>query len=471
MKRSIELVVFAAVVLLIGFATSALAQVRSPRTPGVTVNLGPAATSTGVGRVFVPPSSIAQPGSAGVSMHTNVEVFIPEGFKPGVESPPFSGYGYNTPASYMCRYNFPTSAYHVAGCNPNNTALLTLTSGGGQTIAIVDAFDDPWIAVDLAYFSAAFGIPFSPSQIQVVYAAGYEPPEDYSGGWELEESLDVEWAHAMAPNANIILVEAASNSITDLAAAVTVASNEVVCGATTCPSGGTGKGEVSMSWGGGEFSGETSYDSYFTTANVVYFAASGDSPGVSYPCASPNVVCVGGTTFSRNPSTLNGEQEGVWEEAGSGQSAVEALPSYQSGITGTLTGLASLGFNTTNRLVPDVSANANPNTGEWVFDSFEFELLGRGSAPAGWWVVGGTSVSTPIVAAMVNYTGSFLASSTAELTLFYGSVSGGGSTVNSANFGDILGGYGVCGPYQGYVAAAGVDPCTGIGTPNGTSGK
>jgi len=470
MKRSIELMVVAAVVLVFGFATSASAQrlPNPPGTPGIHAAMG-GTMNTGLGRVYVPASSIAAPNSAGKTAHTNVEVFIPEGFHPDLVYPPFSGYGYNTPASVMCRYNFPTSAFHVAGCNPNNTSLSTLTTGGSGTIVIVDAFDDPWAGPDLAYFSAQFGIPFSTEQFQVIYASGYEPDIDFSGGWELEESLDIEWAHAMAPNANIILVEAASDNYADLLTAVTVASNEILCGSTTCSSGGTGAGEVSMSWGSGEFSGETSYDSYFTGSNVVYFAASGDSPGVSYPCASPNVVCVGGTTYSRNPSTLNGEQEGVWEDAGGGQSAYEAIPSYQN-IATTLGGLSSLGINTSNRAVPDVSAIANPNTGVWVWDSFEFALLGYGSELYGWWVVGGTSVATPVLAGMVNQAGKFKASSAAELSLMYGAVSGGGSTIG-AGFNDIVPDYGVCGPYQGYTALVGYDLCTGIGTPNGTTNK
>jgi kumamolisin len=476
MKRSIELIVVAAVVLL-GFATSAPAQVhkgasvRPPQAPGVGVSVAPPTISSGVGSVFTPYSSIAKPGSAGVSAHTNVEVFVPQGFKPASVLPPFSGYGYNTPASIGCRYYVST---HIAGCNPNNGSLTNPT-GGSQTIAIVDAYDDPWIAVDLAYFSAAFGLPFSTAQIQVVYASGFEPPEDHTGGWELEESLDVEYAHAMAPNANIVLVEAASNSYADLLTAVHVASCEVAYGNATCTGSPTGSGEVSMSWGSGEWSGETAYDTYFgNTApgapGVVYFAASGDSPGVSYPCSSPKVVCVGGTTYSRFPVTLGGEQEGIWELTGGGSSAYEGTPSpnYQNAISGTLSSLVSGGFFTsaTNRAVPDIAANANPNTGYWVFDSFDFALQGYGNAPGGWWIVGGTSASTPIIAGITNLAGTahgFQTSSAAELSLIY-------SGLGSGNFQDVLPNYGLCGPYQGYVAAAGWDPCSGVGVPQGLGG-
>lgn len=371
-------------------------------------------------------------------------------------------------------------------------------------------------------FSSQFNITGT-GTFQVVYGttSGTEPPFDVppydptgNGGWELEESLDVEYAHAMAPDANIVLVEANSNYYTDLLYAVGIASNEVVCGAASCPSGGSGKGEVIMSWGGPEFYGETSYDFNFTTPGVVYFAAAGDSPGVSYPCASPNVVCVGGTTISRMPPTtpitsnlaqqpFAGQQQGSWELSGGGSSAYEPLPSYQNVLAATLSALnnstaltpggspVGVGLSTTNRAVPDISTNANPNTGYWVFDSFEFALLGyippASQAPdaGGWWIVGGTSASNNIIAGMVNLAassntmiggvtqpaGTFKTLSAAELSLMYSQISSAyPSTPLNSNFGDVLGGYGVCGPYQGYTAAAGWDPCTGIGVPSSIGG-
>jgi hypothetical protein len=507
--------VIAATVLLLGFATSAPAQTGrrasvTPVTPPISVT-PPTGTATtvgvfggGVGRVFTPSSGVVAAGSAGKTFHTNVEVFVPQGYNPASVSPPFGGYGYNTPASIACQHKIQ-SGTRVSKCNPNASGL-TIPSGGSQTIAIVDAYDDPWIAVDLAYFSAQFGLPFSPSQIQVVYASGFEPSEDTTGGWELEESLDVEYAHAMAPNANIVLVEANSNDYSDLGTAVLVASNEVYCGQANCSSfsGTPGQGEVSMSWGGPEYSTETSFDSYFTTTGVVYFAAAGDSPGVSYPCASPNVVCVGGTTISRMPPTtpdinppaqapFAGQQQGSWELSGGGSSLYESLPSYQSVLANTLTALndstsltpggspIGIGLSTTNRALPDISANGNPYTGYWIFDSFEFSLEGYGSAAGGWWIVGGTSASTPIIAGMTNLSAGpniaggasnpgtgFKLTSAAELILIYSNISSAYPSVPlNSNIGDILGGYGVCGPYMGYTAAAGWDPCTGVGVPAG----
>jgi len=200
MKRSVELMVLATVVLLFGFATSASAQ----RLTGVSLGSpsgGPGGSTSGpnwgAGRVFTPASSLSAPSPSGPTFHTNVQVMIPNGFQPESVAPPFSGYGYNTPASIACVYGLVPLTTASGYCNPNDPG--TDPTGGSQTIAIVDAYDDPWIAPDLAYFSAAFGLPFSPSQFSVVYENGTEPPQDKSGGWELEESLDVEYAHAIAP--------------------------------------------------------------------------------------------------------------------------------------------------------------------------------------------------------------------------------------------------------------------------------
>ena len=405
------------------------------------------------GRVVIPQSSVpaATTGNTLKTMtaHTNLQIWLPLGWqpsqvappRPGVE-PPYSGYAYETPASLACVYSLVTPA---TGCNPNTVSKNP--SGGTKAIAIVDAFDDPWAGPDLAYFSAQMGLPFTPAQLQVVYQSGVEPPIDISGGWELEESLDIEYAHAMAPSATIYLVEANSNSLSDLLTSVQIASNLVQCGkTTTCPAGSTGKGEVSMSWGSGEFSAETTYDKYFTTPGVVYFASSGDSPGVGWPSASPNVVAVGGTTLRRNPSNGNFIEERTWEYGGGGGSFYEKPPSYQAALKYSV------------RVVPDVALDANPITGVWVWDSNFFEETG-----GGWFIVGGTSVSSPTWAGIVNRAGAFAASSNAELTTIYGKLG------VAADYHDIT--LGDCGPYAGYLATAGWDPCTGVGSDVAYAGK
>ncbi|HMD86702.1 MAG TPA: S53 family peptidase [Terriglobia bacterium] len=419
------------------------------------------------GTLFVPKSSLPQTPPAGhkFAASTNVEVFIPAGLKPE-EAPPFPGYGYETPASLACHYGLVTVASGISpNCNPNSTTVNP--TGGKNTIAIVDAYDDPAAPGDLAWFSLQFGLPLTLTQFQVVWAntatsscnfAGV--PVDYTGGWEVEESLDIEWAHAMAPGANLYLVEACSNYDSDLQQAVLVANNLVQCGATkidpstlnlgTC-STVTGKGEVSMSWGAGEYAGETAYDSSFAATNIVYFASAGDGPGVIYPGTSPNVVSAGGTTNRRSPSTFNWIAEAAWVDGGGGQSAYEKIPSYQTTYIPTLC--------KTWRCVPDLSFDSDPYTGVYVYDTFPVE----GIDYLEWLVVGGTSAAAPALAGIVNNAGGFAASTNAELTTIYK------NKAVTADITDITTGF--CGFYMGFSAVAGWDPCTGVGVPHTYAGK
>ena len=433
MRHSIAVVAIAAT-LFAGCASTVLAQGASPS-------------------VTIPNSSIAGPGDAGVLAHTNIQILGSPGNFTGVpqfSGPPFPGYFYEDPASIACIYNLQPG---VPGCNPNVVHLNP--RGGSRAIAIVDAFDDPNAYADLAAFSAQFGVEAAGNRnFAVVFApAGStttpgsctgpatRPPVDPSGGWELEESLDIEWAHAMAPEATLYLVEAQSNYDTDLFCAVTIASSLVKK---------AGGGEVSMSWGGGEFPQETVFDTFFTTSGVVYFAAAGDGPGVIYPSASPNVVSVGGTSLSRNPITGSFIGEINWQDGGSGPSAYESRPKYQNGIA-SIVG--------SHRGTPDVAADANPNTGVWVLDNFVAPAFGSnycgGFTPC-WLIVGGTSVATPMWAGIVNAAGNLAASTQAELAKLYGN--------SYADFTDITQGW--CGPYIGYSASPGWDFCTGLGSPN-----
>lgn len=387
---------------------------------------------------MVPNSSKALSTDKGVRMHANV-LFLSNPSASPAELPPYAGYAYETPASLACVYGVVA---HSKGCNPNTTTVNA--SGGSQTIAIVDAYDDPNAAADLAFFSAQFGLPYSDSKFHVVYASGSAPAEDPSGGWEFEEALDIEYAHAMAPNATIYLVEAASNYNSDLFAAVQVASNLIVCGKTTaCPKGSHGKGEVSMSFSGGEYSQESYYDSVFTTPGVVYFAASGDAAGTGYPCVSPNVVCVGGTSDSRSLETGDLIAQIGWSDAGSGVSYYEPIPPYQAAHKSVASQLQGY------RGVPDISANSNPTTGAWVWTTFPYD-----GTETGWFTVGGTSLATPLMAGMVNSVGNFASSSVEQLTDIYA----------AQNFvTDVT--YGACNYYSGSFAGPGWDLCTGMGTP------
>jgi subtilase family serine protease len=313
--------------------------------------------------------------------------------------------------------------------------------GAGQTIAIVDAYDDPNIESDLGVFNSQFGLPACTTAngcFRKIYAQGSKP--NTNAGWALEISLDVEWAHAIAPQANILLVEAATNSFANLLGAVDVA---VANGASV----------VSMSWGGGEFSGETSYDSHFSVSGVTFTASSGDSGnGVEYPAASPFLVGVGGTTLNVD-SSGNYLSESAWSGSGGGISAVENEPSYQAtfGIPNDPGG---------QRGVPDVSYDANPNTGFSVYDTVRYQ------GQSGWFQVGGTSAGAPQWAALFAIANSIrVAGGKATLTSAGGPIytvaAGAGY---AANYHDITSGTnGMCGTIC--TAVTGYDYVTGLGSP------
>lgn len=415
-----------AVLLLLGFAQSGAAQ-----EPRVKMHM------------VVPQSSVAHPGDAGVRAHTNLLVMMPETGPIAIDAnvqpnelPPVLGLFFETPASLACVYRLVKNP--IPGCDPDQTTQ-TVTGGSG-VIAIVDAYDDPNAVGDLALFSSIFGLP--PADLTVVYASGSEPPLDPTGGWELEESLDIEYAHAMAPEAKLFLVEAASNNNSDIFAAINLASTLVAAHHRG--------GEVSMSFGSGEFSQETQLEGLFTAPGVVYIAGTGDNPGTSWPAVSPNVVAAGGTTISRNSSTGQFILESTWQDVGGGPSLYEARPHFQDGIAG-IVGPA--------RGTPDLSFDANPNTGAWVVDTNQYE-----GQPGGFFIVGGTSLSTPALAGIINNAGEFHFSSQAENTEIYRSLFSG-----SDGFRDIL--YGNCGINIGNFATPGWDFCTGVGSSLGLSGK
>jgi subtilase family serine protease len=426
------------------------------------------------GALVIPPSNYAV--STGTTAktrlaHTNLRVLAPTTASP-LEAPPQIGYAYETPASLACVYQLVTV---TAGCNPST--LTANSTGGSQSIAIVDAYDDPNAPSDLAYFSDVFGLPFNFEKFNVVYENESQPYPDDSGGWELEESLDIEYAHAMAPNATLYLVEAQSNSYADLLLSVQIAANLVKCGQDeynvstgtygTCPTTATGKGEISMSWGGGEWPGETAYDTYFSTpTNVVFVASSGDSAGAIYPSTSPYVISAGGTSNARSLATGNLVEQIAWSDAGSGNSFYEPIPTWQSSNAG-IHALAG-----THRATPDVSADANPYTGVWVYDSFPMDYFDWQIDPSNWWIVGGTSVASPTIAGIINasetHSGVFAASTTAEHTLLYTTDYGTAATY-AADFTDVN--YGACYFYAGHFSGTGWDECTGLGAFKGLAGK
>jgi len=337
---------------------------------------------------------------------------------------PFTG-AY-TPAQIAQAYGFNTITFNgVAG------------TGSGETIAIVDAYDDPNIQADLNTFDTQFGLPAA-TVTRVNETGGTSfPSSDPTGGWELEESLDVEWAHAMAPGASIMLVEAGSASDSDLLTAVRYAASHA--------------NVVSMSWGGGEFSGEAGYDSsYFSQAGVVFVASSGDAGApASWPAASPNVLSVGGTALTLGAGNVWSSEAG-WSGSGGGPSAYESQPSYQKGV---VTQTSS------SRTTPDVAYDASPSTGVAVYDSVPYE-----GTTYDWLQVGGTSAGAPQWSALLaiadqgralNGQPAIDSTSPQEvMNILY---------KNPADFHDVTSGTSTGSPE--YSAGPGYDYVTGLGSP------
>jgi subtilase family serine protease len=335
----------------------------------------------------------------------------------------------------------------------NNIQFGSIVGDGtGQTIAVVDAYDDPGFvnnsapgfnSSDLARFDQQFGLPNPPSfqKLNQYGSLSNLPGTDPAGAgnprgnWEIEEALDVEWAHAIAPGASIILVECNSNSGADMYQGVITAAKL------------PGVSVVSLSWGSGEFYGEQYFDGDFATPSghqgVTFVASTGDSgsPG-EYPAYSPNVVAAGGTSLYLNPDGSY-KSESAWSGSGGGTSGFESEPAYQGGAQ-----------NTGHRTIPDVSFDADPNTGVAVYDSY------NGSSAAPWEQIGGTSVSAPCLAALI-------------AIVNQGRVAAGGTTLDGAtqalpvlyslpysDLNDVT-----SGSNGGFNAGAGYDEVTGLGTP------
>jgi subtilase family serine protease len=256
-------------------------------------------------------------------------------------------------------------------------------------------------------------------------------------GWGQEIDLDVEMVSAICPTCKILLVEANSNSLTDLGSAVNRAY-------------AMGASAISNSYGtSGEFRGETSYDSYYNHPGVAVTASSGDNGyGVEWPAASSHVVAVGGTSLSR-ASNSRGWTESAWSGAGSGCGTYYAKPSWQNVDTGC-----------SNRAEADVSAVADPNTGVSVYDSY------GSSGGANWYVFGGTSVASPIIASVFALSGN---TSGYPATFLYGNPSGLNDVTTGSN-GNCVSNFRkrTSGSPQLCTAGSGWDGPTGLGTPNGT---
>ncbi len=320
-------------------------------------------------------------------------------------------------------------------------ALPSSTAGAGQTVAIVDAYDDPNVEANLAVYRAEFGLPPCTTANGCFRKVGQDGSTNYphtrDQGWSLEESLDVDAVSAVCPNCNILLVEANSGKQTDLGQAENTAA-------------ALGANEISNSYTGIETKKDLGYDSaYFNHPGIAIVAGSGDSGfgGFNgYPASSPYVTAAGGTSLVQDGSTARGWTETAWSGASSVCSDYEPQPSWQA-ANATITSVCS------NRVTADVSADADPSTGLAIYDTFGFYN--------GWYQIGGTSLATPIIASVYALAGNADSISAASYAYAHGSglndvVSGTNNNGNSCTSA-------LC------VAQPGWDGPTGLGTPNGTA--
>ena len=341
-----------------------------------------------------------------------------------------------TPAQVRHAYGFDQISFQ------NGTVV---GNGAGQTIAIVDAYDDPSIAADLAVFDQQFGLATPASFSKVgISANGTASTSTFpaaDAGWAGEIELDVEWAHAIAPAANILLVEANSASDADLLRAVDFARSQ------------PGVSTVSLSWGASEFSGESSYDNSFTTpaghGGVTFLGSSGDSgsPAI-WPAFSSHVVAVGGTSLNVD-AVGNYLSESGWSGSGGSISSYVTAPSFQAGLViHNGTAIVSAGG---HRTAPDVAYDSAPNTGFSVYGSFGWN---------GWATVGGTSDAAP------QWAGLFAIANQGRALGGLGSLDGYSQALPAiyalpaTDFHDVA-----SGGNGGYSAGPGYDLVTGRGTP------
>jgi hypothetical protein len=425
-KRHRSLAIVTPIALIAGgvlAATPAAVLAASPAAASVTT---PAATSTqadwvfSCGKAFIPGKQkclVIKNKAAHPTAQTVSPGAIPSG----------EGYG---PSQFQSAYNLTAAS---------------ASDGSGTTVAVVDAYNDPTAASDLATYRSAAGLPALTSGQFTQYNQEGEtsplpataPADD---DWTLEESLDVDMVSAICPLCKIDLVEANNDSGTGLYVAEETA-------ATTL-----GAKYISNSWGGSESSSDLTYDSeYFGVSGVVYTASAGDSAysgGVIYPATSPHVVGVGGTTLNTS-SNSRGWTESVWETSstegtGSGCSSNEPQPAWQASLS-VITAVCS------HRVDNDVAADADPNTGAAVYDTTN----GNG----GWNEVGGTSESSPMIAAVFALAGN--------------NGNGGDNAADSiythtGNLYDVTtGSNGSCGSSILCTAKTGYDGPTGWGTPDG----
>jgi subtilase family serine protease len=400
MKKSLLLVL--TVMALVVVSASSFAQDRAAPAKGT---------------IVAPPSTLV--GTGGV--HSSLYVFVPEG---GAQTPVPSG---ETPASIACIYGVTAP---TPGCPKNGTVLAT---GGSRAIAVVVYGHYQFMQRDLNTFSDQFGLPRT--TVTEICSPGPPPcPNNEGSGWDLVTAAALEWAHAMAPNAQLILSEFTSDWILD---------GEVQAAAAAVSAVGGGEVISTLGLFGGESCDsrwcERDYDYIFQHDGVVFFNAAGTQGDIpAWPSVSPNVVSAGGTTIIRDSNGNFTGEEDCWSQSGGGISLYEPLPQYQLMI-GNITG--------PKRGTPDMAAVADPNTGVDVY----------GFYCGGWCVVGGTANSATLLAGIVNAAGNFYSSTQKQLSKEYMEYRIPG--LYHQYFYDVTQGS------NGSQAKLGWDQCTGLGSP------
>ena len=365
-----------------------------------------------------------------------------------------------TPAQMRAAYGLPA----LPASFTQLTSAQAAQMGAGQTIYVVDAYSDPNVATELAAFNTKFGLPActrqtiaSGSTLPLAAAPASSCVLDivnsntsggisntapaYDSGWATEIALDVQWAHATAPLARIVLINAPDPSTTSFTAAVTLANS-------------MGPGIVTMSFGAPEGNWTTSVNSVFGGSGMTYLASTGDSgASVQWPAVSPNVVAVGGTSLTYSGSGTRSES--AWTYGGGGISLYTATPSYQ---TSAIPGVGTLA----HRSVSDVAFNADPNTGQYL------AIIPAGSSTVSWGSAGGTSISAPQWAGIFAVANAMRAqASLAPLgdphAVLYGKI-GAVAATYASEFADIA--KGADGSCTTCAARVGYDQVTGLGTPN-----
>ena len=382
------------------------------------------------------------PDGASARCHAVVHELVDSSGRPVPQATSGTPAGYG-PADLQAAYALATSSASL---------------GAGKTVALVDAYDDPNAASDVATYRAQFGLPTlasctvtatsvtspvsGPCFAKVNQNGSTSSHPKANGGWAQEESLDVDMVSAICPLCNILLVEASSSSFGNLGTAVDTAAT-------------LGAVAISNSYGSSGDASDATYGAYYNHPGIAVTASTGDNGyGVGYPATSDFTVAVGGTTLTPDTTASRGWAESAWSGAGSGCSSYQSEPAWQQteGITacGSFRGIA------------DVSADADPNTGVAVYDSYSYQGL------SGWLVFGGTSVASPVIASVYALAGATGSNSTTSYpaALPYAAAIPGYSATNGLN--DVTGGSnGSCSPTVLCTAGSGWDGPTGLGTPSG----